>query len=363
MATHQARIVLSTNNLSKDISFLSDLGFELDNIFPADNPKQATVSGHGLTVCLDREVVAPPATIHILTDSPDVFRKDNKELVAPNGTSFVVLPKTNVLKVPSTEHKLEVTHLGDHSPWVVGRAGMLYRDLIPSRLGGSIIASLIHIPNGGPVPDNVHFHFVKFQLIYCFNGWVKLVYEDQGDPLHLSPGDCVIQPPEIRHRVLEASDNLQVIEVGVPAEHMTTIDRVMELPTSTYCPRRQFAGQTFCHSVTKDAVWLPWRMNGFEYRDTGITAATRGLASVHIAHPFLGGPQPGLSSHKSDILFTFVLSGDTELSVIGQPVHLLSRGDSFVIPPHSPYRFSNYSADFEILEVSLPGNFETENHS
>ena len=30
---------------------------------------------------------------------------------------------------------------------------MHYRDLIPSRLGGSIIASHIRIPDGGPVPD------------------------------------------------------------------------------------------------------------------------------------------------------------------------------------------------------------------
>ena len=38
----------------------------------------------------------------------------------------------------------------------------------------------------------------------------------------LRAGDCVIQPPLIRHRVLESSDHLQVIEIGVPAEHVTT---------------------------------------------------------------------------------------------------------------------------------------------
>ena len=34
----------------------------------------------------------------------------------------------------------------------------------------------------------------------------------------------MIQPPEIRHRVLYASDNIEVVEIGVPAEHITTID-------------------------------------------------------------------------------------------------------------------------------------------
>ena len=53
---------------------------------------------------------------------------------------------------------------------------------------------------GGPVPDWVHFHKVRFQLIYCWHGWVRVVYEDQGDPFVLQAGDCVIQPPQIRHR-------------------------------------------------------------------------------------------------------------------------------------------------------------------
>ena len=73
---------------------------------------------------------------------------------------------------------------------------MLYRDLIPDRLGGSaIVASHIRIPEGGPVGDSVHFHRVGFQLIFCYKGWVEVVYEDQGPPFVLRAGDCVIQGP------------------------------------------------------------------------------------------------------------------------------------------------------------------------
>ena len=61
---------------------------------------------------------------------------------------------------------------------------MLYRDLIPDRLGGSaIVASHIRIQEGGPVGDSVHYHEVGFQLIFCYKGWVEVVYEDQ-DSLH-----------------------------------------------------------------------------------------------------------------------------------------------------------------------------------
>ena len=74
---------------------------------------------------------------------------------------------------------------------------MLYRDLIPDRLGGSaIVASHIRIAEGGPVGDSVHFHRVGFQLIFCYRGWVEVVYEDQGPPFVLRAGDCVIQEPD-----------------------------------------------------------------------------------------------------------------------------------------------------------------------
>ena len=112
----------------------------------------------------------------------------------------------------------------DANAWGVGRAGMLYRDLASSRLGGAFIASHIRIPDGGPVPDVVHFHSVSFQLIFCQQGWVDVVYEDQGPPIKLTRGDCVIQPPGIRHRVLKASKGLEVVEIGLPAEHLTEVD-------------------------------------------------------------------------------------------------------------------------------------------
>ena len=59
---------------------------------------------------------------------------------------------------------------------------------------------------------------VHFQLIYVYRGWVDLVYEDQGPPFRLEAGCCVTQPPLIRHKVLVSSDDLHVIEIGVPAE-------------------------------------------------------------------------------------------------------------------------------------------------
>ncbi|CAN0495248.1 unnamed protein product, partial [Hapterophycus canaliculatus] len=162
------------------------------------------------------------------------------------------------------------------------------------------------------VPDRVHYHTIGFQLIFCYRGWVRLVYEDQGEPFILSAGDCVIQPPEIRHRVLESSDNLEVVEIGVPSDHETTIDHSMELPTSTYKPDRMFSGQRFCHSKVAEASWQPFRINGFNYRETGINEATGGLANVVVAR--FNGNTPSPCTHNSDILFTYVLEGSMTLT-------------------------------------------------
>jgi len=355
----QAQVVLPSNDLNADMDFLINLDFKLINIFPDDNPEVAVMSGYGIQLRLDKNANCSPSTIHILTDNPKQFDKEKIEFKAPNGTLFKVLPKSYQVVYPTTEHKFEVRQLQDKEPWIIGRAGMLYRDLIPDRLGGSIMASHIRIPEGGPVPDMVHYHTIGFQLIFCYSGWVKLVYEDQGKPFILKAGDCVTQPPEIRHRVLEASDNLEVIEIGVPAAHMTTIDHDMELPTKEYRPKRDFQGQQFCHHKLKEAIWKPWRIEGFEYRDTGINNATKGVASVKVARVLNSNAKPQFLSHHTDILFTFVMQGKMKLTADEQDSQLLLKGDAFVVPPDLKYQISNFSDDLELLEVSLPGDFET----
>jgi quercetin dioxygenase-like cupin family protein len=158
--------------------------------------------------------------------------------------------------------------------WHQGRAGMEYRDLLPGRLGGRLIASHIRIRDGGPVPDYVHYHAIDFQLIYVCAGWVRVVYEDQGPPFVMSAGDCVVQPPYIRHRVLEASRGLEVIELASPARHATYADHELHLPTRDLRPERDFSGQRFSwHRATGTRAPV---------EDLGVAAATRGAVSAQI---------------------------------------------------------------------------------
>lgn len=362
MAETIAEMRLPTQELRDDIPFYTKtLGMKLDMIYPADDPRIGVFSGHGLRLRIERGAPESPGTLRILTEDPEGFAGGERSLTAPNGTKIEIEERHQPIVMPDTVHSFVVRRLKDQAPWIIGRAGMHYRDLVPDRLGGSIIASHIRIPDGGPVPDMVHFHRVGFQLIFCIHGWVDVVYEDQGEKMRLTAGDCFIQPPEIRHRVLEASDNVQVIEIGVPAEHVTEIDHEMTLPTPHYRPDREWQGQRFVYNQAAGADWVPFRLPGFVCRDTTINDNTKGVASVQVVRR-AEGAEAGNSlwaSHDTDILFTFVMEGSVTLHGEGRDPYELEAGDAFVIPPGMKTRLSDGSADLELLEVSLPGTFNT----
>ena len=358
MINIKAEFILSTPELRDDLPFFSKiLGMRLESIFPADDPAVAVFSGHGLRIRLEQGYEYPPGKIKIFTNEKDKFAGGKSNLTAPNGTKIEIYDLNPPLEIPKTHHSFIVKRLKDEAPWIIGRAGMHYRDLIPDRLGGSIIASHIRIPDGGPVPDMVHYHTVGFQLIYCYKGWVDLVYEDQGPSFRLHEGNCVIQPPEIRHKVLYASDNIEVIEIGVPAEHITTIDHDMSLPNNKFNPNRRYNGQKFVHHKAIDAHWGSFRINGLISRDTSISENTNNVAGVHVVKT--KSQKTNWTSHNADILFNFVLEGNMTLENNQRKTFKLKPGDAFVIPPEVITRYTDISNNLELLEVSLPGTFDT----
>src|SRR5262249_37371887 len=148
--------------------------------------------------------------------------------------------------------------------------------------------------------------------------WVRVVYEDQGPAFVLQAGDCVLQPPEIRHRVLEASPGLEVIEIASPAVHETYADHDLQLPTSRMLPDRLYDGQRFVLHRASEAGWLPWILDGFRARDTGITAATNGLAAARVVRSTGANTASGGSAigHTGEFLFLFVLKGELALDSV-----------------------------------------------
>lgn len=347
--TVDAQVLLLTDRFADDLAVLIDeLGFRVDVIFPADAPSTAVVSGRGVRLRLEQTDDAQPITVVVTTDEP------GQVSALPGGTRIQYRPRTTSYHLPDNDPSLTI--VSDDGGSEVGRAGMRYRDLVPDRWGGRFISSYITIPEGGPVPDYVHFHKIRFQMIFVKSGWVRLVYEDQGDPFVMYAGDCVLQPPEIRHRVLESSLGLEVIEIGCPAEHETIADWSLALPTPTVEPERDFGGQRFVRHIAAKATYEPWRLPGWEYRDTGIGPATDGLAGARVARP-AGVGDDSLIVHDTEFCQLVVLTGSVGFDADRSEIVRLGAGDSVAIPGGTSYRLTDPSVDCEILDVTLPAEF------
>jgi quercetin dioxygenase-like cupin family protein len=352
-----AEVVLPCSDLDETLAFFTDrLGFRVAAVVPADDPAVVVIAGYGLRLRLERGGAGAPGVLRLLCHDPSALAAGATELTAPNGTRIELAPNDPPLVLPPLRPSFVLARRGDTSQWRAGRAGMRYRDLIPDRQGGRFIASHILIPEGGPVPDYVHFHRIRFQMIYCYQGWVRVVYEDQGPPFVLEAGDCVLQPPRIRHRVLESSAGLEVVEIGSPAHHETLADLEMELPTRAVRADRDFDGQRFVRHQAAIATWSAGRMEGFEARDLGIGAATGGVAGAQVAR-WRGAAKSPLYRHDAELLFTFVLGGTATLRCEGRERERVAPGDSFVVPAGLVHGLADCSKDLELLEVTLPARF------
>ncbi len=335
--------------------FVEELGFRLDSIGPADAPAYARLSGRGLNLLLEKAASRAPGILRITCKGDTAPRA----LTAPNGTriEFVPADPEPVIPAPAPRASIQACPTSD-SAWTRGRAGMLYRDLVPDRAGGYLIASHIRIPEGGPVPDNVHHHAISFQFIYCRRGWVRLVYEDQGEPFVLEADDCVLQPPHIRHRVLEASEGLEVIELASPAKHETWLDHDTRLPSGRHLPERDYSGQTFLLHRARAAHWDIRPGTGIEARDLGLKDATGGLVDVHVlrraADGLSNGPEEGIERGGS-LTFLFLLRGSLRIALDKLPETKLSADSACVIPASSRVLLDQCTPDLELLEVQCPG--------
>lgn len=96
-----------------------------------------------------------------------------------------------------------------------------YRDLgVRDATGGRVGAHVIRAVPGMHPTAGTHTHALDVQLVYVLRGWVTFWYEGQGE-VTLRPGSCVHQPPGIRHREVAHSDDLELLEITLPAAFET----------------------------------------------------------------------------------------------------------------------------------------------
>src|SRR5271167_4907862 len=103
------------------------------------------------------------------------------------------------------------------------RAYAKYRDLgIADASQGLACAHVIRLvgPCNPAEVSKLHFHDVEFQMVYVLKGWVKTYMEGQGETL-MQQGSAWTQPPRIKHLILDYSDDVELLEVILPAEFKT----------------------------------------------------------------------------------------------------------------------------------------------
>ena len=105
------------------------------------------------------------------------------------------------------------------APLVAGRRSFFkYRDLgVTAASSGRIRAQVTIGADGMTQPTGWHYHVCEGQFVYTLKGWVELEFED-GTSCRLEAGDSCFIPGGMRHNEIGTSDDLEILEVCLPAD-------------------------------------------------------------------------------------------------------------------------------------------------
>lgn len=120
--------------------------------------------------------------------------------------------------------RIAISHLREEDFKTDGlRAYAQYRDLgIAGATHGLAQAHVIRLigPCNPAEVSKLHYHDLEFQFVYVLEGWVKIYIEGHGETL-MHRGSAWTQPPRIKHLVMDYSDDVELLEVILPAEFKT----------------------------------------------------------------------------------------------------------------------------------------------
>lgn len=98
-----------------------------------------------------------------------------------------------------------------------------YRDLgIVEASNGMARAHVLRFvePCNPDVVSKLHFHDTEFQMVYVLKGWVKTELEGEGE-VTMRQGSAWTQPPKIKHKINDYSEDAELLEIILPADFET----------------------------------------------------------------------------------------------------------------------------------------------
>ncbi len=151
-----------------------------------------------------------------------VAKPSARKTIASKARVPAVKPKTASKARP--KQRVAVSHHREEDFKSDGlRAYAQYRDLgIADASHGLAQAHVIRLlPPCNPAEvSKLHYHDVEFQMVYVLKGWVKTYMDGQGETV-MKEGSAWTQPPKIKHMILDYSDDVELLEVILPAEFKT----------------------------------------------------------------------------------------------------------------------------------------------
>ena len=98
-----------------------------------------------------------------------------------------------------------------------------------------------------------------------------------------------------------------------------------------------------------------------EYRDLGIGEATDGKVHAHIIRTTKPCPEGGSGQHYHDVDFqmVIVMKGTSTVWFEGHGKVTFEEGDCWIQPPGIKHNVLYYSDDYQVLEITLPQDYET----
>ena len=100
--------------------------------------------------------------------------------------------------------------------------------------------------------------------------------------------------------------------------------------------------------------------NYFEYRDLGISKASKGKVVAHVIRARPGkAPEGEWHRHDCNLQFVYVLKGWIRFEYEGVGEITMKKGTCFQQPPNIRHREIAHSKGVEMIEIVAPANFRT----
>ena len=120
-------------------------------------------------------------------------------------------------------------------------------------------------------------------------------------------------------------------------------------------------GQRFTVSRLQEAHFTTGMRAYFQDRDLGIAEATggRAMAVVHRACAPCPPGGSGTHLHRLEFQMNYVLKGWMRVEFRDRGEVEFRAGDAWLQPPEIEHNVTGFSAELEVLEITMPAEFET----